>query len=162
MIFKWEHNLRCCLSSNIIHQTMKRATIVMAEKFPDFSLTLITNYKIPRLATKFPDFPWLWERLESPWIFPDRDSPVFACLLYYKYMWFLSQLSILLYSLYIYRTVTCWDIWKLHWCQGISNHQLLNSTVCSTDCLGKHQSLVFWPFVRRIHRLSMVSPHKKQ
>ena len=72
MIFEWGHSSRFCPGSNIIHQTMK----IMHRygphtKFPDYSLTLIANYKIPWLAMKFPDFSLTlrktWNSLTFPW-----------------------------------------------------------------------------------------------
>ena len=60
------------------------------------------------------------------------------------------------------RIVIFLDIWILHrHHMGVSNYQLRNSTVCSTDCWGKYQRPRSWPFVRGIHRWPMVSPHKK-
>ena len=77
-------------------------------KFPDFSLTSIANYKIPWLATKFLDFfPWLWESLESPWLFPDHGNPVFAS--FHHHTWI--QTAVMVRKLLNWVLTMTFDLW---------------------------------------------------
>ena len=71
MIFEGGHNLKFCASSNTIHQTRK--SMHQWDHRLDISLNLIANYKIPWLATKFPDF-------EKDWNFPDFHLAVATLL----------------------------------------------------------------------------------